>query len=70
MAKRPALFNILGLTVATFFHGAFSILGLSALLLQSAELFLSYQSDRGNLFVIHWSKSDISDIKKDPKNSD
>lgn len=39
--KTPALLNILGLTVATFFHGAFSILGLSALLLQSAELFLA-----------------------------
>jgi len=36
----PAFFNILGLTVATYFHGAFSIFGLSALLLQSAELFL------------------------------
>jgi threonine/homoserine/homoserine lactone efflux protein len=36
-----ALFNILGLTVATFFHGAFSILGLSALVLQSAELFVA-----------------------------
>ncbi|WP_415903337.1 LysE family translocator [Neptuniibacter sp. QD29_5] len=31
--------NILGLFTATFFHGAFSILGLSAILLQSAELF-------------------------------
>ncbi|WP_415881621.1 LysE family translocator [Neptuniibacter sp. QD34_54] len=31
--------NVLGLFTATFFHGAFSILGLSALLLQSAELF-------------------------------
>ncbi|PKG37762.1 LysE family translocator [Psychromonas sp. Urea-02u-13] len=39
--KKPAFFNILGLTVATFFHGAFSILGLSAVLLQSAELFLA-----------------------------
>jgi threonine/homoserine/homoserine lactone efflux protein len=36
-----AFFNILGLTVATFFHGAFSILGLSALVLQSAELFVA-----------------------------
>jgi len=39
--KTAAFFNILGLTVATFFHGALSILGLSALLLQSAELFLA-----------------------------
>jgi len=39
--QSPAFFKILGLTVATFFHGAFSILGLSALLLQSAEMFLA-----------------------------
>ena len=31
--------NILGLVLATFVHGAISILGLSALILQSAELF-------------------------------
>lgn len=37
--KAPSIFNILGLTSATFFHGAFSIFGLSALLMQSAELF-------------------------------
>lgn len=35
----PSMLNILGLTSATFFHGAFSIFGLSALLMQSAELF-------------------------------
>ncbi|MGH1373106.1 MAG: LysE family translocator [Cellvibrionaceae bacterium] len=37
--KYPALINILGLTSATFFHGFFSIFGISALLLQSAEMF-------------------------------
>ena len=37
--KTPSILNILGLTTATFFHGAFSIFGLSALLMQSAELF-------------------------------
>ncbi|MGY0216388.1 LysE family translocator [Endozoicomonadaceae bacterium StTr2] len=37
--KAPSLLNILGLTSATFFHGMFSIFGISALLLQSAELF-------------------------------
>jgi threonine/homoserine/homoserine lactone efflux protein len=36
----PSILNILGLTTATFFHGALSIFGLSALLMQSAELFL------------------------------
>ena len=38
--RESALANIVGLTTATFFHGAFSIFGLSALLLQSAEIFL------------------------------
>lgn len=32
--------NIFGLVLATFVHGALSILGLSALILQSAELFM------------------------------
>ena len=32
--------NILGLVLATFVHGAISILGLSAIILQSAELFM------------------------------
>jgi len=38
--RNPSILNILGLTTATFFHGALSIFGLSALLMQSAELFL------------------------------
>lgn len=38
--RHAAFANIAGLFFATFIHGAFSILGLSALLLQSAELFL------------------------------
>ncbi len=38
--RMPSFLNILGLTSATFVHGAFSIFGLSALLLQSAEIFL------------------------------
>lgn len=37
--KAPAFANIFGLTSATFFHGLFSIFGISALLMQSAELF-------------------------------
>jgi len=37
--RAPSILNIIGLTCATFFHGAFSIFGLSALLMQSAELF-------------------------------
>lgn len=38
--KKCAFLNIVGICSATFFHGAFSIFGLSALLLQSAQLFL------------------------------
>jgi len=38
---RAGLGNILGLVTATFFHGALSILGLSALIVQSAELFFA-----------------------------
>lgn len=37
--RNASLANIAGLFSATFFHGAFSVFGLSALLLQSAELF-------------------------------
>lgn len=38
--REPAFANILGITTATFFHGAISIFGLSALLLQSANIFM------------------------------
>lgn len=38
--RGASLLNILGLCTATFFHGALSVLGLSAIILQSAELFL------------------------------
>ena len=38
--KFAGFLNILGLTSATFVHGAFSIFGLSTLILHSAELFL------------------------------
>lgn len=37
--QRASILNIFGLTTATFFHGALSIFGFSALLMQSAELF-------------------------------
>jgi threonine/homoserine/homoserine lactone efflux protein len=39
--KKFAYINILGLVIATFLHGALSIFGLSALVLQSAELFMA-----------------------------
>lgn len=38
--KSASMLNIAGLFVATFAHGALSIFGLSALVLQSAELFM------------------------------
>ncbi|RVU84529.1 LysE family translocator [Leucothrix sargassi] len=37
---RSGVENIIGLVTATFVHGAISILGLSAIILQSAELFM------------------------------
>lgn len=38
--QRASMLNICGLTTATFVHGGLSIIGLSTLLLQSAQLFL------------------------------
>lgn len=38
--RRAGIENIIGLVSATFIHGAISILGLSAIILQSAELFV------------------------------
>ncbi|ASP39510.1 homoserine lactone transporter [Bacterioplanes sanyensis] len=38
--KSASMMNIIGLFLATFVHGALSIFGLSALVLQSAELFM------------------------------
>lgn len=38
--KKASIENIVGLVVATFFHGLVSILGLSTIILQSAELFM------------------------------
>jgi threonine/homoserine/homoserine lactone efflux protein len=38
--KYAGLFNVSGFLVAAFIHGALSILGLSAIIVQSAELFL------------------------------
>lgn len=40
-SKKFAYINIIGLVIATFIHGALSIFGLSALILQSAELFMA-----------------------------
>jgi len=43
MASQPksaALINLIGIACATFMHGGFSIFGLSALVMQSAELFM------------------------------
>ncbi len=39
--KSSALINLLGICTATFIHGGLSIFGLSALILQSAELFMA-----------------------------
>ena len=67
--KTPALFNILGLTVATFFHGAFSILGLSALILQSAELFLAVKVI-GAIYLLYIGlKAIFQTFREKPKSS-
>lgn len=39
--KSSALINLFGIACATFIHGSLSIFGLSALVLQSAELFMA-----------------------------
>ena len=68
--RRASLLNILGLTSATFFHGLFSIFGISALLLQSAELFMIIKFlGAGYLFYIG-AKAIFQTLKKgDPVNS-
>ena len=38
--KSAAFINLVGITFATFIHGGLSIFSLSALVLQSAELFM------------------------------
>lgn len=70
VTKSAAILNIIGLTSATFFHGAFSIFGLSALLMQSAELFFiikvlggAYLFYIGIKSIIHSFKNTNNDIK-------
>ncbi|KXO09136.1 Threonine efflux protein [Moritella sp. JT01] len=66
--QRASILNIFGLTTATFFHGALSIFGFSALLMQSAELFFIIKIlGAGYLFYIG-VKAIISSYKT--KNSD
>lgn len=65
--------NIAGLFIATFFHGAFSIFGLSAILLQSSELFFVIKL-LGALYLFYigataiW-KSFLTKRKAETKNS-
>tara|TARA_R110001583_G_scaffold22377_7_gene84004 strand:+ start:2272 stop:2931 length:660 start_codon:yes stop_codon:yes gene_type:complete len=62
--EKAAFLNIIGLFVATFFHGAFSILGLSAIVLQSAELFFAVKII-GALYLLYiGSKAILQTFKK------
>lgn len=67
--QSPAFFNILGLTIATFFHGAFSILGLSALLLQSAEMFLAVKIIGAVYLLYIGLKAIFQTFREKPKSS-
>lgn len=62
--KSPAFANIIGLTTATFFHGAFSILGLSALILHSAQAFLLIKIIGAVYLFYIGAKAIISSFKK------
>lgn len=72
--KKFAYINILGLILATFLHGALSIFGLSALVLQSAELFMALKLIGASyllyigLKAIYNSFEKKSDIKDDSTN--
>ena len=75
--KKSAFANIVGVTSATFFHGAFSIFGLSALLLQSADIFFvvklvgaAYLFYIGAKAIIHsFKKSVQAPLQTEPKAS-
>jgi len=67
--QSAAFFNILGLTIATFFHGAFSILGLSALLLQSAEMFLAVKIIGAVYLLYIGLKAIFQTFREKPKSS-
>ena len=67
---RASVLNIFGLTTATFFHGALSIFGFSALLMQSAELFFIIKIlGAGYLFYIG-VKAIISSYKRTSSDTD
>ncbi len=59
-----SFFNIIGLVLATFFHGAFSIFGLSAIVLHTAELFLLVKFIGGCYLLYIGSKAILSSLKR------
>ena len=68
--KQASILNIWGLTVATFFHGALSIFGFSALLMQSADLYFIVKIlGAGYLFYIG-VKAIISSYKTTNNNNE
>jgi len=67
-SKKFAYINILGLVLATFLHGAFSIFGLSTLVLQSAELFMAVKLTGAAYLLYIGSKAIYSSFKKKEMN--
>ena len=63
-SKKFAYVNIIGLVFATFLHGAFSIFGLSALVLQSAELFMAVKLIGATYLFYIGTKAIYSSFKK------
>ncbi|WP_020413080.1 LysE family translocator [Microbulbifer variabilis] len=66
---RPGLDNILGLVSATFAHGAISILGLSAIIVQSAELYTVIKYLGAAYLVYLGVKTIVSTFSKEAKHS-
>ncbi|WP_375659036.1 LysE family translocator [Bartonella sp. MR30HLJHH] len=53
LGRKNAFVNVLGLCTATYVHGAFSILGVSVLILNNKTLFFFSKTHGWQLFIIH-----------------
>lgn len=63
LGKRNAISNVLGLCTATYLHGSFSILGISAILINNKYLFLIVKSLGAAYLLYMGVKSIMSGIK-------
>lgn len=63
---RASVENIFGLVSATFVHGAISILGLSAIILQSAEIFTIVKYIGAAYLLYLGMKTILASLKKSP----